>query len=385
MGWNGSGSITLLYDFTTDRDAGAPDNIISADKMDAMFADVANTTELTLNRNGENVIAANISWGSFRITTLGAATAATDAVRARQVAENVVQYGGSTGGSGNAYTATMTFLTTVATGTRLLLKANHSSTGAATLNVNAAGAVAIVRSNGTTAITTNDIVSGDFFEVAYDGTSWVLLYGGTSSTSVNNSNWSGTDLAVVNGGTGSSTAADARTALGLAIGSNVQAYVATTSAIAALAVTDSNFIVGNGSTWVAESGATVRTSLGLGSLATLSAVNNSLWSGTDLAVANGGTGASDGATALSNLGLATVSQAEAEAGTATTTRAWTAERVKQSIAALQTDTINIVAAGSLGSGGPGNAVLGFSQQTWEVVVRNGSSYGIRGLSFNTND
>jgi len=242
---------------------------------------------LTLNRNGENVIAANISWGSFRITTLGAATAATDAVRARQVAENVVQYGGSTGGSGNAYTATMTFLTTVATGTRLLLKANHSSTGAATLNVNAAGAVAIVRSNGTTAITTDDIVSGDFFEVAYDGTSWVLLYGGTS-TSVNNSNWSGTDLAVVNGGTGSSTAADARTALGLAIGSNVQAYVATTSAIAALAVTDSNFIVGNGSTWVAESGATVRTSLGLGSLATLSAVNNSLWSGTDLAVANGG-------------------------------------------------------------------------------------------------
>lgn len=38
----------------------------------------------------------------------------------------------------------------------------------------------------------------------------------------------------------------------------------TISAIAALAVTDGNFIVGNGSTWVAESGTTVRTSLGLG-------------------------------------------------------------------------------------------------------------------------
>lgn len=36
------------------------------------------------------------------------------------------------------------------------------------------------------------------------------------------------------------------------------------TAIAALAVTDSNFIVGNGTTWVAENGATVRTSLGLG-------------------------------------------------------------------------------------------------------------------------
>lgn len=50
----------------------------------------------------------------------------------------------------------------------------------------------------------------------------------------------------------------------LEIGTDVQAYDAELSAIAALAVTDSNIIVGNGTTWVAESGATARTSLGLG-------------------------------------------------------------------------------------------------------------------------
>jgi len=61
-----------------------------------------------------------------------------------------------------------------------------------------------------------------------------------------------------------------RTTLGLVIGTNVQAYDAELAAIAALAVTDSNFIVGNGTTWVAESGATARTSLGLGTLATQS-------------------------------------------------------------------------------------------------------------------
>ena len=58
--------------------------------------------------------------------------------------------------------------------------------------------------------------------------------------------------------------ATARTSLGVAIGSNVQAYDADLTAIGGLAKTDSNIIVGNGSTWVAESGATARTSLGLG-------------------------------------------------------------------------------------------------------------------------
>ena len=58
-----------------------------------------------------------------------------------------------------------------------------------------------------------------------------------------------------------------RTTLGLVIGTDVQAYDADLSAIAALAKTDGNFIVGNGSTWIAESGATARTSLGLGSMA----------------------------------------------------------------------------------------------------------------------
>jgi hypothetical protein len=48
------------------------------------------------------------------------------------------------------------------------------------------------------------------------------------------------------------------------LGSITQAYDAGLLAIAGLSETDSNFIVGNGSTWVAESGATVRTSLGLG-------------------------------------------------------------------------------------------------------------------------
>lgn len=53
-------------------------------------------------------------------------------------------------------------------------------------------------------------------------------------------------------------------AVNLEIGVDVQAWDTNLDQIAALTPTDSNIIVGNGSAWVAESGATARTSLGLG-------------------------------------------------------------------------------------------------------------------------
>jgi len=161
----------------------------------------------------------------------------------------------------------------------------NSTTGGFSLNVKTSGGNTITVANG------NSI---NFF---CDGTNCVKAFEIDIGEAT-----SGT-LPVANGGTGSATAADARTALGVAIGTNVQAWDANLDQIAALAVTDGNFIVGNGTAWVAESGATARTSLGLGSLATASTINNDNWSGTDLAVANGGTGASDATTARSNLGL----------------------------------------------------------------------------------
>ena len=52
------------------------------------------------------------------------------------------------------------------------------------------------------------------------------------------------------------------------INSDIQAFSTQLSAISALSVSDGNFIVGNGSTWVVESVGNARTSLGLGSIAT---------------------------------------------------------------------------------------------------------------------
>jgi len=64
-------------------------------------------------------------------------------------------------------------------------------------------------------------------------------------------------------------AAAARVNLDLEIGVDVQAYAAGLTDISALAVMDGNFIVGDGTNWVAESGATARDSLNLGSMAVI--------------------------------------------------------------------------------------------------------------------
>jgi hypothetical protein len=97
-----------------------------------------------------------------------------------------------------------------------------------------------------------------------------------------------------------------KTSLGLTIGTDVQAYDAQLSDIAGLTPSDGNFIVGDGTNFIAESGSTARTSLGLGSIATQDSSNVTITGGsvtgiTDLAVADGGTGASTAANARVNL------------------------------------------------------------------------------------
>ena len=129
------------------------------------------------------------------------------------------------------------------------------------------------------------------------------------------------DLPVADGGTGSSNASDARTALGVAIGSDVQAYDAGLASIAGLTTAADKMIYTTGSdtyavTTITAAGRAIlddadaaaqQASLGLGSIATQASDSVSITGGsvtgiTDLAIADGGTGASTAASALSNLG-----------------------------------------------------------------------------------
>ena len=119
--------------------------------------------------------------------------------------------------------------------------------------------------------------------------STVLASSLTSVGTITSGVWNATDIAVAHGGTGSSTASGARTNLGLAIGSDVQAYDADLAALAGVssAANKIAYFTGAAQAAVADftayartllddgDAATARGTLGLGSMATqnLNAVN----------------------------------------------------------------------------------------------------------------
>jgi hypothetical protein len=173
-----------------------------------------------------------------------------------------------------------------ALGFSIRFKAGATNTGAVTVAVDGLNAVALKNASGED-LAAGDIISGGIYDIAYDGSTYKLLGGAGQFQPVDD------DL----------------------------------TAIAALSKTDGNFIVGNGTTWVAESGATARASLGLtigsdvqaysatlaavaggtytgaASITTLGTVVTGTWSATTIALDKGGTGATTASGARSNLGL----------------------------------------------------------------------------------
>ena len=105
--------------------------------------------------------------------------------------------------------------------------------------------------------------------------------------------WNGSTIAIANGGTGSTTASDARTALGLAIGTDVQAYDVELAALSGLtsAADKLPYFTGSGTASLATlttfgrsliddaDAATSRTTLGLGTIAVQNANNVTITGG----------------------------------------------------------------------------------------------------------
>jgi hypothetical protein len=161
---------------------------------------------------------------------------------------------------------------------------------AAAASVTAAAIISAAGGDGTAgqAITTNGAGVLDFTTIVGTTESSIIsaVGGDGVAGAVLSTNGSGdlsfvTSVPVANGGTGATSASSARTNLGLAIGSDVQAYNSTLAAVA-------------GGTYTGDD-----------SITTVGTITSGTWTGTAIAVANGGTGATTAAAARTNLGATT--------------------------------------------------------------------------------
>lgn len=132
----------------------------------------------------------------------------------------------TTAGTGNAYTLTTNSShASLADQSMLAFTADRANTGAATLNVDSLGAKSL-RIAGA-ALVSGDLVEDAAYAVVYNATADAYDILGTVAI-----------VSVARGGTGSTTTSGARTALGLAIGTNVQAWDADLDSLAAITASD---------------------------------------------------------------------------------------------------------------------------------------------------
>lgn len=189
MSYNGTGTFNI-------NTAGQPvvtGTTITSTAFNLLTADLASGLTTALTKDGQTTPTANIPMGTFKITGLGAGSAATDAAQYGQLQNGATTI--ATVSGTDTLTGTLApAITAYATGNLFSFVAVATNTGAATINLNSLGAKSITKS-GTTALVAGDLVSGQVYLIEYDGTRFqlvnpsVVAAGGVAYTAVKTANY----------------------------------------------------------------------------------------------------------------------------------------------------------------------------------------------------
>jgi hypothetical protein len=169
MSYNGSGTFNI-------NTAGQPvvtGTVITSTAFNLLTSDLATGLSTAMTKDGQTTATANIPMGTFKLTGLGAGTAATDSAQYGQLQAGATTIATVTGT--DTLTGSLTpAIAAYATGNLFSFVAANTNTGAATINLNSLGAKSITKA-GSTALAAGDIVSNRIYLIEYDGTRFQLL------------------------------------------------------------------------------------------------------------------------------------------------------------------------------------------------------------------
>lgn len=159
--------------------------LIESTKRNNIDSDFSTGLSTAITKDGQTTPTANIPLGGFKITGLGAGTAATDAARLGQVQGAAVAQLGTIAGT-NTITAVATpVITAYAAGQTFRFIPANTTTGATTINIDGVGAKNIYFGN--RALVSGEIRQNVPCQIFYDGTQFQLqgpFVGGSIGTAV---------------------------------------------------------------------------------------------------------------------------------------------------------------------------------------------------------
>jgi len=169
MARNGSGTYSLY----TPGNPVVTGTTISSTWANNTLNDIATALTNSVAKNGETTLTGNLPMGTFKLTGLGVGTVNTDSITLGQAQNEGYQLIASVAGTNTITGSLSPAITAYAAGQTFRFVAAASNTGAVTININSLGAKSITK-DGTTALSTGDILINGLYEITYDGTQFQL-------------------------------------------------------------------------------------------------------------------------------------------------------------------------------------------------------------------